>query len=109
VDKRLAAMTDWSSLPVLLTVPEAAEVLRVNVHTVYELVRTHGIPHTHLGRAIRIPRDALRQHIESPHPVSEASYIPPQLSLARPRVQVQSTAAGGRAAAAGASRKGVRR
>lgn len=80
-------MTDWSSLPVMLTVSEAAQVLRVNTHTIYELVRTHGIPHTHLGRAIRIPRDALRQHIESPHPVSQPTYVPPQLQLARPRVQ----------------------
>jgi len=53
VDKRLAAMTDWSSLPVLLTVAEAALVLRVNAHTVYELVR---------------------QHIESPHPLPEPSF-----------------------------------
>ncbi len=95
-----ASATNWDSLPLTLTVADVCGLLRVNRNTVYELVRTNAIPHTHLGRAIRIPRDALRQHIENPHPISEPAYVPPQLQLARPRVQV--TRAPGRVTAAGA-------
>ncbi len=83
------AATDWDNLPLTLTVDEVARVLRVARNAVYELVRQHKVPHTHLGRAIRISRDALRQHLESPHPIhpiSEATYTPPQLLIARPRV-----------------------
>lgn len=92
-------MTDWDALPALLTVAEAAGLLRVNPHTVYELVRTHSIPHTHLGRAIRIPRDALRQHIDAPHPITDPDFAEPQPRLARPRTQP--TGSAGRITAAG--------
>jgi excisionase family DNA binding protein len=81
--------TSWDDLPVTLTVREVCQVLRLSRNAVYELVRTNGIPHTHLGRAIRVSRDALRQHIESPHPVSEPTCTVPQFQLARPRVHVR--------------------
>lgn len=71
---------NWDALPLMLTVQEAAGVLRVDAHTVYELVRTHRLPHVHVGRRpIRIPRDQLREHLEQPHPVQEPGYVPPTL------------------------------
>ncbi|MCL6548974.1 MAG: helix-turn-helix domain-containing protein [Alicyclobacillus sp.] len=92
--------TSWDELPVTLTVREVCQVLRLSRNAVYELVRTNGIPHTHLGRAVRVSRDALRQHIESPHPVSEPTCTVPQFQLARPRTHV--TRARGGVTAAGA-------
>lgn len=45
--------------PDLLTVPEAAKVLRISRNLAYELVTRHEIPAVRLGRVIRIPRAAL--------------------------------------------------
>lgn len=70
---------NWDVLPVMLTVRETAAVLRVDPHTIYELVRTHRLPHVHVGRPIRIPRDQLREHLDSPHPVQEPGYDQPAL------------------------------
>ena len=52
-----------SSVP-LLTVAEAAELLRVHPNHVYELIRRGELPHVRLGRIIRLPRHRLHQWIE---------------------------------------------
>lgn len=52
-----------SGLPALLTVEEAADVLRVGRNTCYELIRQHQVPYIRLGRLIRIPRHALMNWI----------------------------------------------
>ena len=46
-------------LPLLLTVDEAAEVLRIGRNGAYAAVANGGIPSVRIGRTIRIPRDAL--------------------------------------------------
>jgi excisionase family DNA binding protein len=46
-------------MPPLLTVEEAAEILRIGRNTCYELVRQGQIPHLRLGRLIRVPKHAL--------------------------------------------------
>jgi excisionase family DNA binding protein len=49
-----------STLPPVLTVDEAAQLLRVNRKTLYEAVRLGHVPGVvRLGRSIRIGRDAL--------------------------------------------------
>ena len=45
------------SLPLWLTVEEAAKVLKVNYQTVYDNIDL--LPHMRIGRAIRIDRDGL--------------------------------------------------
>ena len=45
--------------PNLLTVPEAAQLLRISRNLAYELVAQHQLPCVRLGRTIRIPRDSL--------------------------------------------------
>jgi excisionase family DNA binding protein len=51
---------DASALPSVLTVDEAARLLRVNRKTLYESVRLRQIPGVvRMGRSIRIGRDAL--------------------------------------------------
>ena len=43
----------------LMTVQEAARVLRIGRNTCYELIRRGQLPHIRLGRLIRVPRHAL--------------------------------------------------
>jgi excisionase family DNA binding protein len=43
----------------LLTVVEAARLLRISRNLAYELVAQHQIPSVHFGRIIRVPRQAL--------------------------------------------------
>lgn len=52
-------MKQREDYPLLMTVEETAEVLRVHVSTVYELVRKKQLPAQKLGGTIRIHRDKL--------------------------------------------------
>ena len=45
--------------PTLLTVAEAAQLLRIGRNTCYELIRLGQIPSIRLGRLIRVPRFGL--------------------------------------------------
>jgi excisionase family DNA binding protein len=49
-------MTD---LPLVLTVEEMAEVMRISRGSAYEAIRTGAVPHVRIGRTIRVPRKAL--------------------------------------------------
>ncbi len=51
-------------LPPVLTVEEAAALLRLKRSTAYELVRRGQIPSFRVGRFIRVPRDALLRMVE---------------------------------------------
>jgi excisionase family DNA binding protein len=48
-------------LPLVLTVPEVAELLRISRGAAYEAVRAGEIPHVRLGRTIRISRAGLAE------------------------------------------------
>jgi excisionase family DNA binding protein len=50
--------------PMLLTIREAAGVLRIGRSTVYELIGRGDIEVVHIGRAVRVPVDALRVFVE---------------------------------------------
>ena len=45
--------------PVVLTVSEAARLLRISRHLAYDLVAQGRLPHVRLGRRILIPRQGL--------------------------------------------------
>ena len=47
--------------PGLLRVDDAAKYLAVGRSTVYELIAQGAIPTVHIGRAVRIPTEALKQ------------------------------------------------
>ena len=68
-------MTDGALL--LLTVAEAAGLLRISSNLAYELVAQGRIPHVRLGRRILIPRRGLEQWI-----AREANLPEPRLELA---------------------------
>lgn len=48
----------------LLTVPEAARLLRISRNLACELIRQNALPHVRLGRRILIPRRGLENWIE---------------------------------------------
>lgn len=54
-----------SSDHLLLTVPEAAQLLQISRTLAYELVARGELPAVRLGRAIRIPRGAFESWVEA--------------------------------------------
>lgn len=66
-------------LPAVLTVEQAAQVLRLGRGQAYEAVRRGEIPSVRFGRSIRIPRRALLELLGEPDP----SKREPDLSRAR--------------------------
>ena len=57
-------MMSPDDLPLLLTVREAAQLLRVGRDTAYQLARSQTIPVIRLGRQFRIPKAALLAYLE---------------------------------------------
>ncbi len=70
-------MTAESTNVHLLTVPEAARLLRIGRNLAYELVARGELPSVRLGRVIRVPRAALDAWLETestrPAPRGDAS------------------------------------
>ena len=60
----------------LLTVVEAARMLRISRNLAYGLVAEHQIPFVRLGRVIRVPRAALEQWVQQ-----KASQSPPTAGI----------------------------
>jgi excisionase family DNA binding protein len=50
--------------PGLVRIEEAAKYLSVGRSTLYELTAQGAIPTVHIGRAVRIPTDALKELIK---------------------------------------------
>ena len=59
VDLSIKPHPTEAELPSVLTVHEAALLLRLSRNHVYDLIRSGQFPALHLGRALRIPRDRL--------------------------------------------------
>lgn len=63
----------------LLTVPEAAKLLRISRNLAYELVARRELPSVRLGRVIRIPRSALdawmEERIKATDPASAGANV----------------------------------
>lgn len=58
-------MNDPARQPVLLTIPEAAEMLRVSVRTVHNLLRGHdSIPFAKIGHRVLIARDDILRYVD---------------------------------------------
>jgi excisionase family DNA binding protein len=49
----------------LLTAQEVSDILQIPRVSVYELCRTHRLPHVKIGRLTRIPEDKLQEWIAS--------------------------------------------
>ena len=62
-------MTDFASLPDLLTVDETADYLRVSRETIFSLIKAGDLPAFRVGKQFRISKDAL--HSLSTKPSTE--------------------------------------
>ena len=78
---------EWTELPMLLNVEEAARVLRIGRSKAYEMTTlyvtsggTQGLPVLRMGDVLRVPRFALREYLTTgrivqllPHPDTDAT------------------------------------
>jgi excisionase family DNA binding protein len=65
------ALVTLEELPLLLTVEEAARVMRVSRNGAYNAVAEGVIPSIRIGRTIRIPRDALAAALGLAHSMDD--------------------------------------
>ena len=61
---------EWERMPIMLTVDEAARVLRIGRSKAYEMAATytssggiHGLPVLRLGDLLRVPKFALHEYV----------------------------------------------
>jgi excisionase family DNA binding protein len=54
----------WEDAPDILTVREAAKLVRIGKNQMYELCRINDFPQVTIGRNIRIPKEALRHWLD---------------------------------------------
>ena len=64
---------NWDELPLMLSVEETAKVTGYGKARIRELCRGKAIPCIRLGRAYRIPKEALRNWIISECKVAQSS------------------------------------
>ena len=69
--KLLNTYRNYSDLPLMLSVPEVAQVLGISRAGAYELVRSTGFPHIRIGSRIVIPRDKFIALIDAQTEVGE--------------------------------------
>lgn len=53
----------WDDIPIVVSVPELAEILRVSRNTAYAMVRSGQIPSVRTGAQIRISKNALIKYL----------------------------------------------
>jgi excisionase family DNA binding protein len=75
--------TDWSQVPLALSVEEAAALLGIGRNGAYQLVADGTLPAIHLGRRVVIARQALMQFLEAVPAVGNGAASPSHLE-ARP-------------------------
>ena len=61
---RPGEVTDLSNLPVILSVPEVAKILRLSRSQTYEYIQQGGIPCIRLGKSVRVPRGPFLAFLE---------------------------------------------
>ena len=65
----------FRELPDALSAVETAEALRVNVKTVYKLIRADAIPAVRVGREYRVAKGALIDFLRSAEKKNEKRYV----------------------------------
>ena len=65
----------FQDLPDALSAVEVAETLRVNVKTVYTLIRSGAIPAVRVGREYRVAKEALIGFLRSAEKRGENKYV----------------------------------
>lgn len=78
-------MSALADMPAVLTVEEAAKVLRIGRTAAYDAVRRGDLPVIRVGRILRVPRHRLEQllgelPLNEPSPAEEPGLTPPHPS-----------------------------
>ena len=60
-----AEVSDWSALPMVLTVEEMCTVLGIGQSKAYRLMAEPGFPRVKIGKTCKVYRDGLRRYLES--------------------------------------------
>jgi excisionase family DNA binding protein len=63
VSNESVGFTSFENLPPVLKVKEIAALLRISLSQAYELIAQGVIPSIRFGKAIRVPRAALEEHL----------------------------------------------
>lgn len=61
----MSAPDNVTDLPLVLTVEEAARVLRIGRSSAYEAARTGELPTVRIGRILRVPRSAIEEMLRT--------------------------------------------
>ncbi len=73
----------------VLTVPQAAQLLQVSENHLYSLIGQNAVPHVRVGKLIRIPRWALLQYLAmqsgAPLPLELASSSNQSVHVQQPK------------------------
>ncbi len=56
--------TNTPQPPLLVTIPQAAQLLAVGRSTIYELIWNHELQPIHIGRSVRLTIDDLENYIQ---------------------------------------------
>lgn len=56
-------ITNLDDVPLVISVPELAQILRISRNTAYEIVRSGQIQSVRTGIQIRIPKNALKKYL----------------------------------------------
>ena len=62
---RESKFKNYDDLPLMLSVPEVAEVLGISRAGSYELVSSAGFPHMKIGNRILVPKDKFLRWIDN--------------------------------------------
>ena len=66
---------ELSQYPDALTAEETAQLLRINVKTVYKLIREGSLPSVKVGRSFRISKTELVRYIDGNYQGSNPKYV----------------------------------
>ena len=58
-------MPGFEQLPDVLTIPELQKALRIGRSTAYRLIKTKKLPCVRIGKSIRIPKEYIKEFVES--------------------------------------------
>ena len=63
-DMRAPALTDWDSLPLVLSLSQVQQVLGLGRDAIYALAHRQDFPAVRVGRRLIVSRDVLRQWLK---------------------------------------------
>ena len=94
---------EWDALPIMLTIDEAARVLRIGRSKAYEMAATYtssggtqGLPCLRLGDLLRVPKFALYEYVTTDHivqliPQPDANATPDATASRKPARKSRAT------------------